>query len=776
MHPILLTGAALVGLPILLHLIMRQEPKRLPFPAFRFLKQRRRINQRKIRLRHWLLLAMRMLLIALVCLALFQPQVVSDGFQLRRERPVAAVLVIDTTPSMGYVLADRAGLTDARKRGLQLLGEPAEGPWTALDEARGRALELLEEFPPGSKVCVVESADRGEPAWSNSLGEAKQRVRDIKRTRGNGQPVTQTLRAVYALFAKADDLREPGEEPYPRLLCVLSDRTLPSWNVEHLPDLERLRDGVPKPDIFSIYIDVGTEKPVNVGLTGVEMKPQIVAADRPVGFTINVANGGPRQADNVVLVRLDNEIEVRKLPVSVSPGVPSAVRYEREGLKPGLHQVELRLATADALPFDDIRHFTFRVRQPRKVLCITEPTPDAASALAGPAAGFARARLPAYYWRKALNSHGWYTCEAVTLDAALRRTPADLGQYEVVTLMGLRAPPADLWDRLDGYVKAGGGLIVVPGGKETATAAYEGRDADELLPGKLDRWIALDPKKEGVTWTWEGLDRGRPLPARFLQLREDANIDFVARRPQAWGYWAATPKARDRVVVTYNDDPVADRRHAAILEQPVGRRGKVMLFTTTLDARTDAKGNLTDNDFFRPLDGSFYVVLANEAVRSLTGDTDDVTYNSLTGQRVLLRWPTDAPAKAKTYHLAGPDVSLDESTVTRTEGEAGFTLGPERTGTPGNFTLTSEDKTWQDGFSLATSGDESNLERVPVEDVEKLLGKDAVAPAAKDLKLTQVLGGKFARNVELFPFLMILLLLFLALENLLANRFYRQKT
>ena len=54
--PILLTGAALVGLPVLLHLIMRQEPKRLPFPAFRFLKQQRQINQRKIRLRHLLLL------------------------------------------------------------------------------------------------------------------------------------------------------------------------------------------------------------------------------------------------------------------------------------------------------------------------------------------------------------------------------------------------------------------------------------------------------------------------------------------------------------------------------------------------------------------------------------------------------------------------------------------------------------------------------------------------------------------------------------------------
>ena len=41
-----LTGAALIGLPILLHLIMRQKPKRLQFPAFRFLLQKHRTNQR----------------------------------------------------------------------------------------------------------------------------------------------------------------------------------------------------------------------------------------------------------------------------------------------------------------------------------------------------------------------------------------------------------------------------------------------------------------------------------------------------------------------------------------------------------------------------------------------------------------------------------------------------------------------------------------------------------------------------------------------------------
>ena len=96
MHPVLIAGLALVGLPVLLHLIMKQEPKRVLFPAFRFLKQKRNLNQRKMRLRHFLLLALRMLLIALFAVTLFQPTAHSDGvLPLAGEQPVAVVVLID---------------------------------------------------------------------------------------------------------------------------------------------------------------------------------------------------------------------------------------------------------------------------------------------------------------------------------------------------------------------------------------------------------------------------------------------------------------------------------------------------------------------------------------------------------------------------------------------------------------------------------------------------------------------------------------------------------
>ena len=50
-YPLLLSGLALIGIPILVHLIMRQKPNHLLFPAVRFLLARHRTNQRKLQLR-----------------------------------------------------------------------------------------------------------------------------------------------------------------------------------------------------------------------------------------------------------------------------------------------------------------------------------------------------------------------------------------------------------------------------------------------------------------------------------------------------------------------------------------------------------------------------------------------------------------------------------------------------------------------------------------------------------------------------------------------------
>ena len=56
--PALLGGILLIAVPIILHLVMRRQPQKLQFPALQFVRKRQQANQRRLNLRHWLLLAL----------------------------------------------------------------------------------------------------------------------------------------------------------------------------------------------------------------------------------------------------------------------------------------------------------------------------------------------------------------------------------------------------------------------------------------------------------------------------------------------------------------------------------------------------------------------------------------------------------------------------------------------------------------------------------------------------------------------------------------------
>ena len=88
--PALLGGAALIAVPIVLHLIMRREAQQLQFPALRFVQQRRTMNQHRLRLRHWLLLALRCAIIALLAFALARPTLRGSGAAGKEDAPVAS--------------------------------------------------------------------------------------------------------------------------------------------------------------------------------------------------------------------------------------------------------------------------------------------------------------------------------------------------------------------------------------------------------------------------------------------------------------------------------------------------------------------------------------------------------------------------------------------------------------------------------------------------------------------------------------------------------------
>jgi hypothetical protein len=794
MHSLLIAGAALVGLPILLHLIMKQEPKRLPFPAFRFLKQKLKTNQRKLRLRHFILLALRMLLIALFCLALYQPTVLSERFNLRGEQPIAVVVVIDTTPSMGYAVGDK----------------------TRLDEAKRRALEFLNDLPENSLVAVVDTGDPnsqqaegGDPTdrlagvWLRSIPDARSRIDGLKEPTGR-RSVTDALGEAYQLCANAD--KESDGDPYPKLIAVFTDRTAACWDPSRTEDLKKTWGQLPDPKPAHAVIDVGVDQPTDVAIVGASMAPQVIPENRPAVVTVTVRATGPA-VDTAVKAFLDDDRTPQRRPVTLAGGQTQSRTFEFPGLKPGLHQVRFELEAKDPLVADNFRYLTFRVAEPRRILTITDNPGDASGEKPG----------DAFYWALALESNN-YVCDVVSPDKLATdkdsRTAVmlgkddvrDLATYDVVCLLAVARPNQPgtdpLWGKLKRYVAGGGKLVIIPGGEDRmALDEYTVEASQDLMPGTFKGvlnsgrdgvpeqtapgWEKGRDPRDGVTWLLddEALARPHPMLNPVAEWRRKGGVDFLQDPRRARKYWDVEKHPEAVTVVAYHDnaDPKACR--PAVLDRPLldpkdrSIKGRVILLTTRLEFGLDDVERW--NDYWQ-LGSSWVVAFPDLIIKYLIGELADAVLNYQTGQTVSVPLTKLPAGKRESLILAGPKVFGRDAIVPIGEQQAELKIGPPRTLLAENFTLTlpgrqpNEGPRWKDGFSVNVPAEEFTLEKVPVETIEALTGPNTVVPVERDLKLRDAMDRKFNQPIDLFPWLLILVLMLLAVEGVVANRFYRR--
>lgn len=725
-HPLLFGGMALIGVPILLHLLMRQKPKHLMFPAFRFLQKRAKINQRKIRLKHILLLMLRMLLIALLCLALIRPRLFSDRVSIGGQ-DVAAVLLIDTSSSMDYSVAGKS----------------------RLEEARQRALEVLDELGPNSRVLVI---DGGTPPEWGTVAQARDSVRGLTLRPGN-PPVTSSVSLAWRKFDELDRSSDTNQsESLPRFLYVFSDRTTASWDASRVGDLTAQRDRLPPPKVQAVFMDVGVDKAVDVAITEAEAKPAIVPANQEAVVKVYVqATGQP--CDTEVICRFTHETTAERKPVKLDAGQSQVFEFRKRNLEPGQYQAEITLATADALPGNNVRFLTFEVRGPRKILTIADHKDEALA------------------WEYAFEAHGEF--QSITKTPAEITSAEDLKEYLAVCMLGVRRPnsgPDPLWGKLERYVLGGGNLVIAPGRKDMSVADYNAKEAENLMPGRFaDNPVTLEPDKAAV---WKFGSFSHLFLSKFKEWRNLGNVGFFERLPTATRYWQVVSPQKENVIVWYGKgDETGD---AALLERVAGRKpgsGRVLLFTTPLDYREDIDEKPW-NDYMLTADRSpFIVVLANEAISYMVGDKEEATFNFTCGQVAVL--PVPASARVPEYTLDGPGITGPDTRVPRAEGDGELRI--RQTHMPGNLVVIGPPP-WKSRFSLNPAGAEFQLDRVPVEEIEKLFGKDSVIPIGQNKPLRELMTTRMKQPIELLPWLMGLIVVGLAVEALLSNRFYKDES
>jgi hypothetical protein len=716
--PLMLAGAVLVAAPIVLHLVMRQQPKHLVFPALRFIRQRSDANKRRLKLRHILLLALRCAVIVLLALALARPSLQSAGLLGDQEAPVAAALVFDTSPRMQFRNQNQ----------------------TRLEVAQEAAQRVMTKLPPESDVAVVDSRSAGA-TFSIDPAAAKQRITRLT--------ATAAVQPLPALCEEA--LRLVGESTKQRKeIYVFTDLGRAAWSNESAAKLEKKL--AEKPEVALYVVDVGVENPQNLALGDLRLSADALSKNTPLRLQSDlIATGNVPDDDRSVALELIDATgkAQRREQISVKPSddQPQPLDFQVSGLDEGTHQGLVRIVGEDSLPVDDARYFTVDVRPPWKVLVVAEQPAQRRAVF------LTEALAPATFRR---TGQARFECNVISFAELARPGGPSLNDYAAVCLLDPPPLTNEVWQSLATYLDHGGGVAIWLGRnaevKGAPSDSFNSPAAQKVLPGKLARiWRRQDAFLAPQ-------DYQHPLLAKFRSVAGGVPWDAF----NVWAHWQLSDLAQGvNTVIAYSNG------QAALLERSVGK-GRVLVFTTPIS------DDSTEPDLWNLLPlGSEpwpFVMLSNEMLFYLVGSGEE-KLNYTAGETVNLHIP-DAQRQA-IFSLRSPDGEEFQQSIDQKTGAVTITS----TGVVGNYFLRSggTEGGFRRGFSVNLPAEATDLARLTRDDLNTMLGKDRFhLSRGRDEIERDVSLGRTGR--ELYPLLILLVALALGMEHLLANKFYRRET
>lgn len=530
--PLLLGGIALIAIPVVLHLVMRQQPRELTFPALRFVKQRRESNRRKMKLRHWLLLALRCLLIAGLAIALARPTFKGTGLRGKEDAPLAINLVLDNSLRMEYVHSNESRLA----------------------KAKTTALELVEKLPEDSTVAVCDLG-RAANGYAPDLGAAASRLENLRPT-AEARPLVDAVLESIKLAAEQEDRRQE--------VFVFTDLSQGAWNDEGLKEINEALTAAP--DVRIYVVDVGVADPKNASLGELQVRRSVLRPGEPLHIEAEIASNLKGQPPLVELSLHDAEGKPQKKGQAIATFDDQGkgrVVFEIPDLPLGTHQGLIEMAATDPLMVDNTRYFTVEVRPPAKVLLLATKPADAL---------FVENALGA-----SLGDESRFDVTVKTL-AELEKTPLD--DFNAVALLDPGPLTTEAWSQLWDFASGGGGVGIFLGHNAVGELeSFNGEAAQRLLPSKLKRVSRA-----------ETYLRPRRLDHPALAGLRNYADELPWQICRVFQYWTfdKISDAQAYVIAGFaNDKP-------ALIERPAGR-GRVLVSTTPFSDPLEPEGRETWN-------------------------------------------------------------------------------------------------------------------------------------------------------------------------------------
>lgn len=768
----LLGGISLVAIPIALHLLMRAQPKRVTFPALRFIKERRDSNTRQLQIRHWLLLALRCAALALPALALARPRVasaVAGSWTSLGIIGLVFVMSLGITAAAGWQKVSRGvtiGLgTVTALLGLLLLwfaGRAFTGPGlslgnqeapvavaividtsarmeyrhenrTRLEAAQELAQWLITQFPADSEVAVIAGRGGGG-VFAVDRSAAAQGINRL-RTGGSSRPLPELVAEGLQLLEKNDKLRKE--------LYVFTDLAAQPWRGPATAEIkQRLQS---QANVLGYMVDVGIDQPANLSLGDLELSSQVLSRSGELRISVplqTLGMSGEREIELLLEepdprfpILRDGKAEFAPSQlrgsqlIKLNSAQPTQVEFRIRGLELGVHQGQVRIQGADALAVDDARYFAIDVQDAWPVLLVTGPRVSADY--------LAEAIAPREFRQ---TNQARFTPEVISqLDLAAK----NLAEFRAVVFLDPAPMPNEVWEKVRAYAEIGGGLAFFLG-HHADPMAFNEEIPKQLLGGSLKQQFRTAGDVYVAPQSYD-----HPILAPFRQI--DANVPWE-RFPVFYHWNLDDLAAGTRVVAAFgNQRPV-------LIEN---LQGRVVVMTTPISDPPQPKGRPVWNELATGEDAWPCFVLVNEIMTYLV-QHGETKLNYVCGDTAVLS-NEDSPDR---YQLFPPaEIPQD---ITPRDGRVTFRFTEQ----PGSYRLKGQrNGPVVRGFAVNLAAEQTNLTRLTQVEIDNLFGSDRIRIARNQEQIDRVIGTARVGS-EFYPLLMAVFALVMGLEYVLANRFY----
>jgi hypothetical protein len=400
-----------VGLPLLIHLLNLRQPQKIPFSTLTFFQALKNTTIRRIRIKKYLLLLLRLL--AIICLALvlarpFLPPGFTTGSAA--QAPTLNAVLLDNSISM-----TRIG---------------KQGP--LFDYAK-EVIAKIENAAKEDDRFMIQLTN-GEGEYSNVLSRANvQKTLQEARIQPAGN---------YTLSRFSGLIEAIKEAPYQnKNLFIITDG--------QLSQLHQLQDAEAK-DLSVTLIDVGDVEVQNTVAADITTSTNMIGAHIPFTLNVNLANKSEVAAVNQFVTLEFEGQNAGQYSVALDPMQTKTYTFEISPSATGSAKGKI-VVEGDEFQADNTYYFTVQVPEARKVLWVSEkkPAPDFIS--------YTGAMLQVAGENDAQLS---YTKAAPNVFET-----ADLSAYDAILLDGVESIPEYSFQPLQDFVQNGGGILFFPSEK-----------------------------------------------------------------------------------------------------------------------------------------------------------------------------------------------------------------------------------------------------------------------------------------------------------------------